>query len=84
MGVTTTTRPVTLPKHRAVREHEVVRVDSDTHMVLWAGETAGFVWKAGDVFVALEGPNLAMACEVGQSLIWDVAVGMVERAYRAR
>lgn len=84
MGVTTTTRPVALPKHRAVREHDVVRVDTETYMVLWAGKTAGFVWKAADVFVALEGPNLAMACEVGQSLIWDVAVGMVERSYRAK
>jgi hypothetical protein len=80
MGATTTIHAVALPRHRAGHEYEVVRVDSDTHMVLTAGRTAGYVWKAGDVYVALQGPNLAMACEVGQSLVWDVAVDMVERA----
>lgn len=70
------------PRHRAP-EHDVLRVDDETHMVFSDGEPAGFVWRAGDIFVALEGRDLGRACEVGQSLVWDVAVGMVERAHRA-
>lgn len=78
------TRTVVAPsRRRPVREHDVVRIDPETYLVLWAGKRAGYVVQVGDVFVALEGAHLPMACEVGQSLVWEVAVTMVERAHRS-
>lgn len=58
----------------------IVRMDDTTHVVYCDGKLAGFVSQEGNVFVALEGRDLATACEVGQSLIREVAVHMVERA----
>jgi hypothetical protein len=60
----------------------VALVRDDTYAVLGTDGMHGFIEKVGDVYVALVGPDLPRACEVGQTLSWDVALGMVERATR--
>jgi hypothetical protein len=71
-------------RRRPVREHDVVQLPDGSWEVRWMGRTAGYVWQAGRIWVAAEGPNPAAACEVGQSLIWEVAIAMVEREHRVR
>jgi hypothetical protein len=72
------------PSPRHVEEPEIALVHDDIYAVLAPTRTLGFVQRVGNTFVALEGPDLARACEVGQSLSWDEAVAMVCRAARSR
>jgi hypothetical protein len=65
-------------------EPSIAIVREDIYAVLTARETMGFVERVDRVFVALHGPDLARAVEVGQSLRWDSAVSMVQLAYRTR
>jgi len=62
-------------------EPSIAIVREDLYAVLATRETMGFVERVGNVFVALHGPDLARAVEVGQSLSWDQCVGMVRRAW---
>lgn len=64
----------------AVDDTGVELIADDVYAIGRGATTIGFVERVGNVFVALEGPDLARACEVGQSLSWDVAVLMVEAA----
>lgn len=71
------------PQHQDTRQAEpsIAIVHEDLYAVLAERETMGFVERVGTVFVALYGPDLARAVEVGQSLSWDQCVGMVRRAW---
>jgi hypothetical protein len=62
-------------------EPSIAIVHEDLYAVLATRETMGFVERVGNVFVALHGPDLARAVEVGQSLSWDQCVSMVRRAW---
>ena len=62
-------------------EPSIALVREDLYAILAPRETMGFVERVGNVFVALHGPDLARAVEVGQSLSWDQSVLMVRRAY---
>lgn len=74
-------------RSRTVRRHteepSIALVRDDLYAVLSPTQTMGFVERVGNVYVALEGSDLARACEVGQSLSWDIAVTMVSGAHRA-
>lgn len=63
-----------------VPETDVALVAEDLYELRRGHATLGYVHRVGNVFVALEGTPLGRACEVGQSLSWDVAVLMVEAA----
>lgn len=54
-------------------------VADGTYEVRVLGTVVGFVWQAGPVWVAAEGTTVAMACEVGQSLVLDDAIQMIAR-----
>ena len=69
---------------RSGNRPDISLVSDDTYCVLSVDETMGYVHKAGNVFVANAGGDLAHAVEVGQSLSWDEAVAMVVRAFTAR
>ena len=68
------------PGH-AVEEPLIALVRNDVYAVMSSHETMGFVERVGNVYVALDGPDIARACEVGQSLSWDEAVLMVRRSF---
>lgn len=68
-------------QHTRQVEPSIAIVHEDLYAVLAERETMGFVERVGTVFVALHGPDLARAVEVGQSLSWDDCVGMVRRAW---
>jgi len=73
------------PQHQDTStEPQIAIVHEDLYAVLAARETMGFVERVGTVFVALHGPDLARAVEVGQSLSWDHCVSMVRREYSRR
>lgn|GEM_PF-3464911 len=65
-------------------EPSIAIIHEDLYVVLASHDTMGFVERVGTVFVALHGPDLARAVEVGQSLSWDHCVSMVRRAYLRR
>lgn len=69
-------------QHRDQRpgEPSIAIVHDGLFAVLSTRETMGFVERVGTVFVALYGPDLARAVEVGQSLSWDDCVAMVRRS----
>jgi hypothetical protein len=71
------------PQHQrtSAAEPSIAIVHEDLYAVLATRETMGFVERVGNVFVALYGPDLARAVEVGQSLSWDQCVTMVRRAW---
>jgi hypothetical protein len=71
------------PQHQDANpiEPSIAIIHEDLYAVLATRETMGFVERVGNVFVALHGPDLARAVEVGQSLSWDQCVGMVRRAW---
>jgi hypothetical protein len=58
----------------------VAMVRDDTWAILGIDGMHGYIERVGNVYVALFGPDLPRACEVGQTLSWDVAVSMVENA----
>lgn len=62
-------------------EPSIAIIHEDLYAVLATRETMGFVERVGSVFVALHGPDLARAVEVGQSLSWDACVAMIRREY---
>ncbi|MDO7881431.1 hypothetical protein [Antiquaquibacter soli] len=64
-------------------EPAIELIDDDTYAVHRATVRLGYIHRVGNVFVALEGAHLAHAVEVGQSLSWDEALAMLERAHRA-
>ena len=68
-------------QHSRRVEPSIAIVHEDLYAVLAERETMGFVERVGTVFVALHGPDLARAVEVGQSLSWDECVGIVRRAW---
>ncbi len=71
------------PQHQDSRHDEpsIAIVHDGLFAVLGARETMGFVERVGSVFVALYGPDLGRAVEVGQSLSWDECVATVRRTY---
>lgn len=71
------------PQHQDYRPEEpsIAIVHDGLYAVLAARETMGFVERVGPVFVALYGPDLARAVEVGQSHSWDDCVAMVALTY---
>lgn len=76
-------------RRRSIQRHDtdepsIALVRDDIYAVLSSTSTMGFVERVGNVYVALQGPDLARACEVGQSLSWDVAVSMVAGASKVR
>lgn len=64
----------------AVPETDIALIAEGLYELRRGPTTLGYVERIGNVFVALEGTPLRQACEVGQSLSWDVAVLMVEAA----
>ena len=64
-------------------EPSIAIVRENLYAVLSIRETMGFVERVDRVFVALHGPDLARAVEVGQSLSWDECVAMVRDAHHA-
>ena len=64
-------------------EPSIAIVRENLYAVLSTHETMGFVERVDRVFVALHGPDLARAVEVGQSLSWDECVSMVRDAHHA-
>ena len=71
------------PQHRDSNpvEPSIAIIHDDLFAVLATRETMGFVERMGNMFVALHGPDLARAVEVGRSLSWDECVSVVKRAY---
>ena len=65
-----------------VDEPTVMLVNDEYYAVRWRTATLGYVYRAGNVFVALEGAHFPHAVEVGQSLSLDDAIATVERAWR--
>ena len=63
-------------------EPSIAIVREGIYAVLGTNETMGFIERVGAVFVALHGPDLARAVEVGQTLSWDECVSLVTRAAR--
>ncbi len=63
-----------------VPETDVALIAEDLYELRRGYRALGYVERIGNVYVALEGTPLNRACEVGQSLSWDVAVLMVEAA----
>lgn len=55
-------------------------VSDDVYSVMNEENTLGYIHKVGAVYVALSGDVLSHAVEVGQSLNWDQAIGMVRTA----
>ena len=74
-------RTLGMPSAPVVDEPTIALLRNDIYVVLSSTQTMGFVEKVGNVYVALGGPDLARACEVGQSLSWDEAVAMVRRSF---
>jgi hypothetical protein len=72
----------TLPR-KLDDEPTVMLVNDEYYAVRLGRRTMGYVYRADNVFVALEGSHFPHAVEVGQSLSMDAAVAMVERAWRA-
>ena len=69
-------------QRRSTREEpSIALLREDIYVILASSRTMGFVERVGNVFVALSGPDLARAVEVGQSLMWDNAVEMVRRSF---
>ena len=66
---------------RSTGAPDVALVKDDVYAVLGSTETMGFVERVGNLFVALSGPELNHAVEIGQSLSWDQAVQMVHYRY---
>lgn len=64
-------------------EPTVMLVNDEYYVVRRGAKIMGYVYRADNVFVALEGGYFAHAFEVGQSLSLDDAIEMVERAWRA-
>jgi hypothetical protein len=65
-------------------EPDIALVGEETYAVLSPTATLGFIYRAGNIYVALSGSDLGHAIEVGQSLSWDVAVTIVERSRQPR
>jgi hypothetical protein len=59
---------------------DIALVGEDMYSVLSQSTTLGFVYKVGNVFVALTGSDFGRAVEVGQSLSWDRAIEMVRNS----
>ena len=66
----------------AVDEPTVMLVNDEYYLVRRGANIMGYVYRADNVFVALEGTHFAHAFEVGQSLSLDAAIAMVEQAWR--
>jgi hypothetical protein len=56
---------------------QISLIGDDMYAVLSDTHTLGFVYKVGNVFVALSGRDFGRAVEVGQTLSWDRAVELV-------
>jgi hypothetical protein len=65
-----------------VDEPTVMLVNDEYYVVRSGTTTMGYVYRADNVFVALEGKHFPHACEVAQSLSLDVAIAAVARAWR--
>jgi hypothetical protein len=61
---------------------DVLFVEDNVYCLTADEGILGFIEKVGNVFVALSGPKYANAVEVGQSLSFDEAVIMAQRASR--
>ena len=68
--------------HLATEEPTVMKVNDEYYMVRGGSAVLGYVYRANNVFVALEGEHFPHAVEVGQSLSLDDAIAIVERAWR--
>ena len=68
----------------AVDEPTVRLVNDEYYAVRRGSAVMGYVYRADNVFVALEGAHFAHAVEVGQSLSLDDAIETVDRTWRAQ
>jgi hypothetical protein len=68
------------PPRRLDREPDIALIGDDMYGVLSATSTLGFVYKVGNVFVALRGADFGRAVEVGQTLSWEQAIEIVRTA----
>jgi len=69
--------PVPAPARPVVPATQIALIGDDMYSVLSDTTTLGFVYKVGNVFVALSGPDFGRAVEVGQTLSFDRAVELV-------
>lgn len=73
-------KPVSAPTKVPVEASPTTQISligDDMYAVLSDTQTLGFVYKVGNVFVALSGRDFGRAVEVGQTLSWDRAVELV-------
>ena len=70
--------------HLAADEPTVMKVNDEYYVVRRGAAILGYVYRADNVFVALEGDHFAHAVEVGQSLSLDDAIATVEHRWQAR
>jgi hypothetical protein len=66
----------------ARHDESIALVSDDVYAVMSEANTLGYIHKVGTVYVCLHGDVLSHAVEVGQSLDWDQAVGLVRSAAR--
>jgi hypothetical protein len=70
--------------HLATDEPTVMKVNDEYYAVRRGTTVLGYVYRADNVFVALEGAHFPHAVEVGQSLSLDAAIATVDRTWRER
>jgi hypothetical protein len=68
---------VPVPAQPTTPTTQIALIGDDMYSVLSDTTTLGFVYKVGNVFVALSGPDFGRAVEVGQTLSFDRAVELV-------
>lgn len=68
---------MTLISHELFSSAEIALIGDDMYSVLSETQTLGYVYRVGNVFVALHGSDFGHAVEVGQTLSWQHAVDIV-------
>ena len=71
------------PNHSSQRNSllsDIAVIGDDMYSVMSDTETLGYVYRVGNVFVALQGGDFGRAVEVGQTLSWDRAIDIVRAA----
>jgi hypothetical protein len=59
---------------------DIALIGDDMYSVLGETHTLGYVYKVGNVFVALKGRDFGHAVEIGQTLSWLEAIEIVRSA----
>jgi hypothetical protein len=73
-----TRSPWTPPPPRRPLRAECLRIEADRYEVRFGDRVLGFIEAVGPVFVVLSGPRYDHAVEVGQSVLFDLAVATLE------